>query len=74
MIPSLLQFYLCFLVSENAGFIYRNRLFFLIQEKGGKPIITMEGGTLDTYEIVLKLQKICGGVDGCSFSIGGSKE
>jgi hypothetical protein len=34
----------------------------------------MEGGTLDTYEIVLKLHQICGGVDGCSFSISGRKE
>ncbi|KAE8022407.1 hypothetical protein FH972_008209 [Carpinus fangiana] len=41
---------------------------FFIEEEGGKLIITMEGGILDTYEIVLKLHQICGGVDLCSFS------
>jgi hypothetical protein len=48
--------------------------FFIEEEKGGKLIITMEGGTLDTYEIVLKLHQTCGGVDGCSFSKSGSTD
>ncbi|XP_059460904.1 uncharacterized protein LOC132190040 isoform X2 [Corylus avellana] len=47
---------------------------FVVEKKKGKPILTMEGGTLDTYEIVVKLHHTCGGVDLCSFSISGSEE